>query len=452
MKIKSVLLVLGVSCLMSGCTGKKYEVSNVPVREIESEVLAESDVEVSEVVSEIESNSGVDNSEESESEINSLEESESEMSIDKEVVYNSNMLELGIKKSSELIDSQGNQSANIMVSSLSLDLALALAMNGSDGQTLSQLEDYLGVPMDTYNQYASSLMSNLPDVFSVANSLWFNSEMSFKDEYIKNMKSDYNADIESIDCSDSFGSASKVNTWVDNSTNGMIPSLIDESSITKDTSAILVNAICFDDKWGSKFDSVLESDEFSNIDDSVSYVKMMYATYDGQYYENEDMMAFIKPYETDRYKFIGIVPKSELSLIDKSVSELGIEDLLVDSNLKSNSSIHIKLPEFDFDYTVNGISETLKSNGVVDAFSDKANFSKMSDECTYFSDVIQKTKITVDENGTKAAAATGIVMRTTALAIDPNPPVEIFCDRPFVFVIYDSDTNTVMFMGKVVKL
>ena len=443
MKFKKFLAVLGVVVpVTTGCSGDTSSnviSETVASPEIISEAQAMSESEM------IGAGAGAILFEIDEEEVSSVVKEE------EPVIVTEKRLKHDIQKSAALIDAQENKCENVMVSSLSLDMALALATNGADGETLSELEGYLELPVKAYNEYAKDLTSDLPDEMHIANSVWVNDECTIKDDYVSFLKDRYNVQAETINAKDGVGSADRINTWVKENTKEMIDQLVTPDNITPDLFAVLVNAICFEDEWQTPFqdDDIIEKHRFSNIDDSVSYVTMLSESGSGRYLENDTMKAFIKPYKNDRYQFIGILPNSEGDIINKSLAELGVEELL-STDIKYSDDLNIMFPEFEFDYNVQGIIQTMKEQGVQTPFTMNADFSLMSDANLNISSIVQKTKVKVDRKGTKAAAATGTEMLMAEMEFEP--PVYIICDRPFVFVIYDTKMDTVAFMGKVVKL
>lgn len=441
MKFKEVLVLLGVAVMLTGCgaDGKKA---------VDSGTETESIVESTDIVGAGVGAIDVDTEESSVVDESSIEEETTEVIIDElepRLIHD-------IQKSAELLDAQTAERENMMVSGLSLDMALGLATNGAGGETLSQLEGYLEMPVDAYNKYVSSLISGLPDEMHIANSVWVNDDYTVKDEYSSTVKENFNVEVETIDVSDSTGSANRINDWVADNTNDMIKQLINDSAINPMTYAVLVNAVCFEDKWREDFDDIVEDWEFTNIDDSVSYVPMLKQSGEGRYYENDTLTAFIKEYKNDRYEFIGVLPKSEGDMLNKSISELEI-DKLMSEDWKTCENVNIAVPEFEFEYDVKDIIKVMKEQGVELPFEVNADFSGIADADLSISDIIQKTKVKVDREGTQAAAATSVMIEANAIIPDePKEEVNIICDRPFVFMIFDRYTNTVAFMGKVVKL
>lgn len=158
------------------------------------------------------------------------------------------------------------------------------------------------------------------------------------------------------------------------------------------------------------------------------------------YIENDVATGFVKPYSDSRYEFVAILPKSN----NCTFSDLDFESLL--KSQKTSVSVNVMMPEFTFDSSF-ALSDTLKSCGLSDIFVDEACDNMIQDENLMLDEILQKTKIKVDRNGTEAAAVTSVMIKTTAFA--PVDQYSVTLDRPFMFVIYDTKYNVPLFIGKI---
>lgn len=221
----------------------------------------------------------------------------------------------------------------------------------------------------------------------------------------------------------------------------MIPFIVDR--ISPNDLIILLNAIYFKEDWFEPFKKELTKvHPFTNLNRTVSDVEMMYSKGD-MYFENEEALAFSKPYK-ERFSFIGILPKKEG---DFNLNDLNIEDLM---RKRSYGSTFIGIPKFEIEDNIK-IVEILKSLGLNTCFTANADFSKLfENEASNISNVIQKTAIKVNEKGTEASAVTSIGMRKSCIRFEE--PKEIILNRSFAFMIYDEEWDVPLFIGKIINL
>lgn len=328
---------------------------------------------------------------------------------------------------------------NLMISPLSLNLALGMLANGAEGDTRLELEKYLCNSIDEYNQFSKDYEST--DELKIANAAWVSDEFkdNINDNYRQELKDNYNAKFESLNFLDPE-SVNIINNWCSENTNNLIPEII--SNLNPEQKMILTNALYFKAAWEEEFK---ESDtfecEFTNLDGSKSIVDMM-CSEEGIYYENDYAIGFRKDYKDSKYSFIGILPKDE--------GEFKLTDLDLESFFDSMSygSVYIRLPKFKSETSLSLVS-ALQALGLNDIFSADTQLTGLIDGTSlYVDDILQKTYIDVNEKGTEAAAVTAIVMKNTAY----HEPIRIFLDRPFAYMIIDNETDTILFLGKINNL
>ena len=343
---------------------------------------------------------------------------------------------------------------NTLVSPLSIVTALALAANGADNETLSQMEHVLtnGLPIAELNGYLYTYINSLPSnekaKFHLANSIWFKDVASLKmqDDFLQTSIDYYDTSIfkEIFDNT----TVSKVNNWVKENTHEMIDEIID--SIDSAMVTFLINALAFEAEWAKPYtlDNINE-DIFIDINGKKRDINMMHSD-ESIYLENENVTGFIKPYANDTYSFVAILPNESIDFNDY-VSQLSSEEIIDLLSKRKNEKVVTSLPKFEYDFSIK-LSDTLFCMGMEDAFiGPKADFTKMaiSEEGNiYISDVIHKTYIKVDELGTKAGAVTAIIMKSFGF-IEASPK-EVILDRPFVYMIVDNKTNLPIFIGTVI--
>ena len=225
----------------------------------------------------------------------------------------------------------------------------------------------------------------------------------------------------------------------------MIPKLLDSTS--PQTKALLANALYFDAQWGNKFQaSATEKDTFTNSDGETCSVDFMNGK-GNDYFNNGQAEGFSKYYENGRFEFIAMLPLGE--------NELDLEQLDLESFLESRTEeykVTVSMPKFEFDFSADNLKSVLKSFGIREAFSANAKLDKITStgERLLIGDVVQKAKIVVEEDGTKAAAATGVI--ALGAALDQREYKTVKLDRPFAFIIYDNEADSILFIGKVNQL
>ena len=356
-----------------------------------------------------------------------------------------------------LADSYGTDGGNCLVSPLSVVLALAMTANGAANKTLQQMLDVIGggITMEDLNAYLYEYVKNLPSSakakLAVANSIWLNDKENFsvREDFLRKDVSWYHADIYKQPFSDS--TVREVNGWVAKNTDNMIDQILEQ--LDEDARMLLINAICFDAKWLSPYtEYAVREQDFTLADGTVQTVDMMHSQ-EREYYSGSGYTGFAKYYEGGDYKFVAILPDEEIGL-DSFIASLDGEKLSSILNGSTGTRVNTGLPKFSYDYSAS-LKERLQGMGMVNAFVDDtaspdfADFSLMSDtNPLYISDVIHKTHIEVTEAGTRAAAVTAVVV-AEATAMPTQQPKEVILDRPFLYMIVDSENNLPIFIGTV---
>jgi serine protease inhibitor len=339
---------------------------------------------------------------------------------------------------------------NIMVSPLSVSQALSIAINGAGGTTFTQMQQVLGFndfslsDLNTCNQtIVTSLVDHDPKVeLKIANSIWYRNNFSIKSDFINNNKLYYSAEVSSYDPSQADKSKDKINKWVDDKTNGKIDKIIDK--INAEDVMFLINAVYFKAKWKTEFKkSKTQKASFTLDNGTEKEVETMIGEVKLSYY-NEERYSVIKlPYGAGKFNMIIYLPEEGYTT-DDIVGE--IENTDFDKlNALTLEERDLWLPKFEFSYE-NSLLEELAAMGMTDAFNPwYANFSGISDIPLYISEVMHKTYIKTDEEGTEAAAATSITFGETSV----GPEGIIRIDRSFLFAIAEEDTHSILFMGRV---
>lgn len=339
---------------------------------------------------------------------------------------------------------------NILISPLSIKLAMAMVYNGADSETQKQMESVLGLSPEELNTELNKYLSVLPSkenaTLHIANSIWLKDEEGFlvKDEFLQTNADYYNAGVfkEPFDSQ----TVKKINGWVNDNTHKMIEKIIDRIDDPL-TVMYLINALAFEAKWAEPYEKPdVRDGTFTALSGKEQTVKMMSST-EYTYLEDEHATGFIKRYEGGNYAFATLLPKGD---IESYINYLNGENLLNIFENKSSETVICKMPKFSLDYSVT-LNDSLISMGMPDAFnSNKADFSKISDTPLYINRVLHKTHITVDELGTKAGAVTAVEVNCGSAMMDK--PKEVILDRPFVYMIIDTTTNLPIFIGALTEV
>lgn len=337
---------------------------------------------------------------------------------------------------------------NIVFSPLSLDMALGMIQVGAVGDTLNDLSKFLN--NSNYSEYASNYINNYTfenkgewynSIYKVCNSVWANENIEVKDNFKKSLNENFKSDIKKVNFSDNK-TVDIMNDWVKEETNGLIDKFISE--LDPETIMTLVNTVYFEDEW--KEQGFITKNTFTDLENKISEVDFVRSTKCNLYFENEYAYGFSKDYKSG-LTFIGILPKEEG---DFSVKELDLNSLLESATREYDVIMELPKLNFKSDLDLNSI---LCSNGLSSIYDiNSANFSNISETPMVVSDVFQSCNIMIDEMGTKAAAATALMMNKAAFVMDQKEKKEIILDRPFAFMIYDSDNEQIIFIGKVINL
>ena len=345
------------------------------------------------------------------------------------------------------------QDKNIFISPLSVSLALAMTLNGAAGETEQAMTNTLqlqGLDSEAINVgYAGlrqTLLTSDPKVtLTIANSLWARQGMSFKQDFLQRNIRFFGAEISTLDFNDP--SASKtINQWVDTNTNGKIQKIVDDI-INPNAVLFLINAIYFKGTWQREFDpSRTQEDPFHLTNGDVKQVPMMRQQHRYPYYRGENFQAISLAYGDGEMSMYIFLPDRESNL-NNFLRDLNAERWEHWMSQFHGQDVSLVMPKFKLEYG-RTLNDALKVLGMDIAFQgDLANFSRMASAPLYIENVLHKTFVEVNEEGTEAAAATSIGISITSV---PPPPIPFTIDRPFFLAIRDNQTKTVLFMGVVV--
>jgi len=343
------------------------------------------------------------------------------------------------------------ESGNTLISPLSVLVALSMTANGAEGETLSQMEAVLGMPIEQLNSWINTYMSNLPEKeeykLSLANSIWFKDAESFtvNEDFLQTNADYYGAGIFKTPFDNS--TLKEINKWVEDNTDGMIKDILDE--IPKDAIMYLINALAFNAEWQNIYkENQIRDGKFTTEDGEKRDVELMYSS-ENMYLEDEKATGFIKYYKDRKYAFAALLPNEDVT-VSEYIANLDGEHL---NEMLSNAQqgvVSTSIPKFETEYKVE-MSDILKKMGMPDAFNYNASdFSKLGESTEgniCISRVIHQTYINVDAKGTKAGAATVVEMKAESAMKPLEPPKEVYLDRPFVYMLIDCETNLPFFIG-----
>ena len=366
------------------------------------------------------------------------------------------ILEASINKAFPLfaaVDAATKANENFTISPLSLSEMLAMASNGANGETRKQINSIIGVndniSKESLNEAFNSLNEYLAKVdskttFATANSVWIDEGFNVKSEFLSDKKLIGETFKQKLSTEKTMGD---INNWCNTKTRGSIKKIL-AYPLPETCRMALANALYFKGMWKNKFDKEdTKEKDFNNSDGSKSKVQMMRQENEFLAYSGIDMDFAEFPYGNDNYCMDIFLPHEDKKLDEcmKNFNQNTFELYLKEARM---AEILVEMPRMKLECK-NSLVKPLKAMGMTDAFSDKADFSGISDEKVNISDVIQATFVNVDEEGTEAAAVT---VATLDNSIMPMRTSTFYINRPFAYIIREKTTGTILFMGKVRKL
>ncbi|MDO4399609.1 MAG: serpin family protein [Coriobacteriia bacterium] len=345
------------------------------------------------------------------------------------------------------------KNANVTIAPMSVMNALSLTANGAKGATAKQMRTVLadGATLARLNKnlawYNSKLSNSKKARIKTANGIWYHNDgtLKMKAKFLATSKKYYGAEIAPSDFK-SAAAVNDVNSWVSDKTNGMIPSIVNR--LDPLDRIILANALYFDAEWADPFDEYsVHTKNFKAANGKKHKVKMMYGT-EHRYIKGKNVTGFMKPYAKG-YSYVALLPKKGMSL-KKYVASLDGDTFRSLVNGAKSATVHIAMPKYTIEYSNDSMETQLAAMGMKLPFTAKANFGAMAKSTEgplSIGGVVHKTKIEVDERGTKAAAATAVVMKAGAAFMEDVK--EVTLNRPFVYAIVDNTTKLPVFIGTV---
>jgi serine protease inhibitor len=350
-----------------------------------------------------------------------------------------------------------HQAGNLFFSPESISTALAMAYAGARGDTGSEMAKALHftVPPGQLHPAMGALLRDLNAAhsdyqLSVANALWAQQGYTFLDQFLNLLKTDYGAGLQQVDFKGAPEAArSVINQWVEQKTQDKIKDLLAPGAVRPDTRLVLTNAIYFKGNWQTQFDKAqTRNEDFYLSQTKSAAAPLMHREGSFGYFDGGTFQVLEIPYKSKALSLIVLLPKERSGLP-------GLEDSMTPSNMQQWLSrvapvpkVIVTIPKFKSTQEFE-LSNALRALGMPQAFGAGADFSGMTGKRDFaISAVIHKAFVDVNEEGTEAAAATAVTMRALAMRA-PGPPPPVFrADHPFIFLIRDNGSRSILFMGR----
>jgi serpin B len=379
----------------------------------------------------------------------------------------------------DLLAKIGKPDENALLSPYSIQNALAMTYAGAAGATREEMAKVLHFPSDDaeLNSSFAALEKELAEIekctaqivadsqhggpkepitLSVANRLYGQQGYDFRQAFLAVVKESYGAPLEQVDFKNGADKATQlINTWVEDQTQKRITNLIPDGALAKETRLVLVNAIYLKAAWEEAFKTeVTQPGPFHVNGGDPQNVPMMCQEASNGYAKKDGYTAAGIPYIGSDLQFLVLLPDDANGL--PALEAKLTPALLADCAKLENAKVDLWLPKFKLEPPLMKLSDQLKALGMKTAFDDpqgSANFDGIAprkpDDYLCISEVFHKTFLSLDENGTEAAAATAVVMmEASAMMAGPQPP-QVHVDHPFLFAIQDRKSGACLFLGRV---
>ncbi|HHY41151.1 MAG TPA: serine proteinase inhibitor [Syntrophaceticus sp.] len=356
--------------------------------------------------------------------------------------------------SADLFKKSAEKEGNIMISPASVYLALAMALNGADGETKTAMLDVLadqGLTVDMINNACRSWIALLEKTDSktklkIANSIWFDQEFTPYKPFLQKNADYFAADVKRLNFKDR-NTPNIINNWVKEATHNTIDKIVD--SIDPDVVIYLINAVYFKSDWQKEFNKNNTRDRTFNTPDGTIKTPFMHRLDRMTYFSINKATGIALPYADQKFAYFALLPDKEMTprewLAEQDQSLF--DDLARLMAKKPKFTVQLAMPKFEAHYEDSLLNE-LTEMGMGIAFDpDQADFSQMNEQHTkdlYISEVKHKTYISVDEKGTEASAATSVEVRVTSTHQFDK---ELILDRPFIYGVMDLQTGMPLFVG-----
>lgn len=350
------------------------------------------------------------------------------------------------------------QEGNLFFSPFSLSSALSMPYIGAREVTEEQMAEVLHFDADpeenarNFGALTQHLISGCcTSAIEVSNSLWIQEDYYILPQFLAIATKELQAGVQSVNyLTDTEKAIARINSFVESATHGHIKKLLEEGTVTSDTRAVIINTIYLKSAWQNPFDpEQTTSQPFYAANGEAKEVPMMHGTNSYLIKKTKNATLLELPYYTGRCGLVNLA--CYILLPDEGVPssdvEANLEDFASLNEGMSSNRVAVTLPKFSLETTMD-IKENLEKMGLSLPFSSEADFSGITGSHDLFiSKVVQKAKVSFTEEGTEAAAATGIIMNVKCI-LDERDPVSFIADRPFVFVIADKTSQSLLFVGR----
>ena len=356
-----------------------------------------------------------------------------------------------------------DNSGNLFMSPYSVSLALAMTYAGARGNTATEMADSLHFNLPdsrlhaAFNELDRLLAARGADLpadekftLNIANSIWGQQGFKFESAFLDTLAENYGAGMRLVNYSSQAEIARQtINKWVEDNTNGRIKDLIPQGALDEQTVLVLANAIYFKAAWAREFNPDLTArEDFHTLKDGAVKADMMRQTGMFNFVDADGYTAVEIPYVGQQTSMVVLVPDDgEFTSFESSLDAAKLAQVIDDLHY---TNVDLKFPKFSYESKFM-LPQVLKQLGMLDAFDPfEADFSGMRTPppSLMITDVIHQAFVAVDEQGTEAAAATAVIVGVTSIAPDP---IEFAVDRPFIYLIRDVPTDTILFTGRVLN-
>ena len=361
----------------------------------------------------------------------------------------------------ELYQALREQDGNLIFSPHSISIALAMVYAGARGETEEQMAEALHftLPQEQLHpafnwldlELAQRGMGTAGFQLHIANAIWGQQGYEFLTEFLDVLAENYGAGLRLLDFGNSESARLTINDWIAEQTEDMIQGLISPGDLDSTTRLVLTNAIYFNAEWNKPFDPTrTRQGPFYLLDGEQIDVEMMHQTDYFMYGEGPGYQVIELKYAWREVSMVILLPEAgEFESFESSL-DAGRLDVILSDLGRVTQDIRLTMPKFEFEVTLN-LKAVLEAMGMQDAFGPTADLSVTaeaeSDEL-YVDDVIHRAFIAVDEERTEAAAVT-VIEEAVEVGEPATPPIEVTIDRPFLFLIRDVETDTILFLGRV---
>ncbi len=355
-----------------------------------------------------------------------------------------------------LLRSEGRRETGLLLSPVSILNALGMTANGAGGTTLKQMETAAGMSLNQLNEFLYTYRMSLPAAYkscavSMANSAWVRDTFRVEDSFLRACVNYYNAEVYRSAFDGSL--VTDLNRWVGKETNGLIDSLLEQAP-GEATMLYLVNAACFDARWETPYEAsdIREGGTFTAASGARQTADYLTSS-ESIYLSGNNVTGFLKPYDGGKYAFVALLPDEGVTLEDylKNLTGEHLYQLITNHQY---ADVQASIPRFTAQTELE-LEKALTAMGITDLFDvSRADLRAMgsapSGNNLYVSSVLHKTYLSLDENGTRAAAATSVQVNSGSA--QPTDVKTVTLDRPFLYMVVDTHACVPLFMGTVTSM